>query len=413
MTLRGGLAAGTVLALLVGTLGIVTWQTLIRPPVKESPAKPIAPAQVKPLPEDQFNVVQLTPEAVQRLGIRTAPIQRQPMKRTRLFGGDVLIPPGHTILVAAPLAGMLKAPPGGVPEPGRTVKKGQPIFLLLPLLTPEARTTLAASQVEAEGQVKNAMTQVDAATIALERARRLHREDAGSKRGVDEAQAQFDLATKTLEGARARRDLLSRALGDAEKGTTAPFTIDAPDDGVLRNENATPEQTVPSGAALFEVVSLDPLHVRVPVYVGDVDEVDLKETARIGNLTGKPGASTRPGKPVVAPPSANALAATVDLFYEVDNKDRLLRPGQRVGVTLPLRGEQESSTVPWSAVVHDIQGSTWVYESTTPKSFVRRRVQVRLVLDGVAVLASGPAPGTQIVTEGAAELFGTEVGFAK
>ena len=44
---------------------------------------------------------------------------------------------------------------------------------------------------------------------------------------------------------------------------------------------------------------------------------------------------------------------------------------------------------------------------------VRRRVQVSRVAGDQAVLATGPAVGSKIVTVGAAELFGTEVGFSK
>jgi hypothetical protein len=40
-------------------------------------------------------------------------------------------------------------------------------------------------------------------------------------------------------------------------------------------------------------------------------------------------------------------------------------------------------------------------------------VQVRYVVDDFAVLASGPAVGAKIVTAGAVELWGTELGFAK
>jgi hypothetical protein len=40
-------------------------------------------------------------------------------------------------------------------------------------------------------------------------------------------------------------------------------------------------------------------------------------------------------------------------------------------------------------------------------------VVLRYVRDGEAVLASGPKPGTRIVTNGAAELFGAETGFSK
>jgi len=63
--------------------------------------------------------------------------------------------------------------------------------------------------------------------------------------------------------------------------------------------------------------------------------------------------------------------------------------------------------------VHDVNGGTWVYENTAPQNYVRRRVQVRRVVDGQAVLSSGPAPGTPIVTQGVAEIFGKEMGFGK
>ena len=88
-------------------------------------------------------------------------------------------------------------------------------------------------------------------------------------------------------------------------------------------------------------------------------------------------------------------------------------PGQRVGVNVAMKGEDVSLTVTWSAVVHDIYGGTWVYEQTGERTFVRRRVVIRLVQGTTAVLANGPAVGTRVVTAGAAELFGTETGFSK
>jgi hypothetical protein len=87
--------------------------------------------------------------------------------------------------------------------------------------------------------------------------------------------------------------------------------------------------------------------------------------------------------------------------------------GQRVGVTLSLRGEEESLVVPWAAVLHDVQGGQWVYENTGPQIFVRRRVQIARVAGAAAVLTSGPKPGAKVVTDGAAELFGTEFGAGK
>ena len=116
----------------------------------------------------------------------------------------------------------------------------------------------------------------------------------------------------------------------------------------------------------------------------------------------------------MAPPSANALAGTVDVYFSLKNPDdNRLAPGERVSVTVDLRTEGESLTVPWSAVIYDLFGGTWVYERTAERTYVRRRVEVRYVRDGVAVLASGPAADALVVTAGPAELFGTEVGFSK
>ena len=71
-------------------------------------------------------------------------------------------------------------------------------------------------------------------------------------------------------------------------------------------------------------------------------------------------------------------------------------------------GREEALVAPFSAVLHDIHGGQWVYVAGGPRQYVRRRVQVSRVVDGQAVLASGPAAGTKVVTDGAAELFGTE-----
>jgi len=113
---------------------------------------------------------------------------------------------------------------------------------------------------------------------------------------------------------------------------------------------------------------------------------------------------------VSAPPSADAVATTVDLFYELANGDGRLYPGQRLAVTLPMRSSHKSLVVPLKAVLYDVHGGRWVYEQTGPGVYVRRRVAVRYVDAAKAVLASGPTAGAKIVTDGAVELFGTEFG---
>jgi RND family efflux transporter MFP subunit len=418
MNYRAGIVTGAFAALLLVGTGVLAWRLVIAPPHQEAKsAAPSPPAKVsKVAKEDDFATVTLTPQAEQRLKLRTAAVEKKPMPRVRVLGGEVMIPPGGSLIVSAPLAGTL-APPsqGEMPGAGITVKKGEVVLQLSPLLSPEAKATLAASRVDADGQVKSAQTQVDAAKIALDRARRLLREQAGSRRDVDEKQEKYDLAQRSLEAARARRNLLVKVVGDLEKGTVAPLPICAPEGGMLRTVSALPGQTVPSGAALFEVIDPARVWLRVAVYVGDLPGLAPAAEVGVGNLADPPDRPpSRTAQPVQqAPPAANPLAATVDLFYRLDNSDVRLRPGQRVAVHVPLKKEKEGLVVPWSAVIHDYHGGTWVYENVAPHVYTRRRVVVRHVNRNLAVLDSGPPPGTKVVVDGAIELFGTEVGFAK
>jgi hypothetical protein len=64
--------------------------------------------------------------------------------------------------------------------------------------------------------------------------------------------------------------------------------------------------------------------------------------------------------------------------------------------------------IPYSAVVYDTDGSTWVYVNTAARAYRRQPITVAAIQGDVVVLASGPSVGAAVVTVGAAELLGTE-----
>jgi hypothetical protein len=432
MSYRSGVLTGLLISVLAAVTAGAAWWAFFSPPTanKDKP-KPPEPAQVSKAPgqyqsntlieDQQVNLIVLTPEGVETLALRTELIQRKPMHRARLYGGDIVLPPGQSLIVSAPLNGTLQQPGDTPLAPGSFVTRGQAIFELMPLLTPEGRANLNVAKIDAEGQVQTASVQVEATQIALDRARRVYESEAGSRRALDEAQALHDIARRTHEAAIARRELLNKVVGEVEKGTTSPIEIVSPRAGILQGISAQPGQSVASGATLFEIADLSRVWVRVPVYVGDLAELDTAADAVVGELTARSARAGRTAPLAKAPPSADADAGTIDLFYSLDNRaptelvNRVAEynPGERVAVRLPLKGEPESLTIAWSAIIHDIHGGTWVYEQTAERTYVRRRVVVRHIAGDTAVLASGPPEGTRVVTAGAAELFGTETGFTK
>jgi multidrug efflux pump subunit AcrA (membrane-fusion protein) len=427
---------GSVALLNLAALIMLVSATGCRPSPSESkaPAEAKKPAKVELLPhESDLARITLTPEAERRLGITTAEVAMQSVSRRRFLSGQVVVPSGRTILVTAPLAGEISvAHDQPFPVPGQRVTKNQSLLYIDPLLSVErdvptpaeqvqfvgARATLMAARTVAAGDVQRSQAEVDAATIALERARKLFSDRAGPQRAVDDADAQLNIANSNLEAARQREQQLAELLKLLEdprisEGEATSLPMSTPINGILNRMEVREGQTIASGAVLFEVVNLDSVWIRVPVFVDQLSEVDPQAPVKLVRLSGASTPAELMANPVSAPPTADTLASTVDLYYELDNSQVNLNPGQRVGVELPLITGVESLTVPNASVLYDIYGNAWVYSKSGDRQFQRERVEVRYVDGSTTVLETGPKPGTIVVVDGAAELFGTEFGAGK
>jgi membrane fusion protein, heavy metal efflux system len=392
---------------------------------KELPAKVARIAS-----ESELNTIILTAEAEQHLALAVSPVELKAMPRVSTYGGEIMLPPGASLIVSAPFTGTLDSPrkDQAMPAPGDLVIARQPIFKLQPLVTPErealtpaervryaeSRNAIATAKIDAANQLAQGLVQQDAARIVLERAERLFQDGAGTARAVDDAKALAQLAAKGVEAAQSRKKLLDELNLDGESpNQLPPILIESPHAGMIRTLHVAPGEIVAAAAPLFEVMKFDPIWVRVPVYAGEATELQAAGSATVRSLADK---STSPGvqaKKAAAPPSAVPLSTTVDLYFEIPNPNGTYRPGERITAELPRKGEAKSLVVPWSAIMHDIHGGTWLYEQTAERTFVRRRVQVQYVSGTSAVLKEGPKMGTKVVTAGVVELFGTEFGFAK
>lgn len=361
-----------------------------------SPAKVTAPVK-----EAELTTITLTAEAEKRLGIETALVEVQSVSKTRSVGGEVVVVPGASVKVAAPVAGTLQA--GSVPAPGSLLRRGQRLFRLIALAPAERDASIDAAR-----EVDDAQARVDAAAKRAARAEQLLKDGAGSRRAFEEAQTELQVAQAALKAANSRAGLVRR--GPIEAGG---MDVTSPLDGTLVSLSASAGQTVAASTPLFEVARVDPVWIKVAMYAGDISTIDPTERAQVTGLGDGPQGAPRVARRVTAPPSANPDAASVDVFYEVSNTDRALRPGQRVSVRLPLGGATSSLAVPKGALLHDASGGTWVYESRGNHVYVRRRIDISDIRGDLAIVARGPSAGTRVVTLGAAELFGTEFGIGK
>jgi hypothetical protein len=70
-------------------------------------------------------------------------------------------------------------------------------------------------------------------------------------------------------------------------------------------------------------------------------------------------------------------------------------------------------SVDHAALVYDKKGKPWVFTVIGPLTYVRAAVGIKEVQeDNLLILSSGPPAGTEVVTVGAIELWGTELEIA-
>ncbi len=71
---------------------------------------------------------------------------------------------------------------------------------------------------------------------------------------------------------------------------------------------------------------------------------------------------------------------------------------------------KQCKVIPYAAVLYDPEGATWAFTNPEPLVFVRQPIKIDYIEGDRAVLLEGPPSGTAVVTVGAEELFGAEIG---
>jgi len=198
------------------------------------------------------------------------------------------------------------------------------------------------------------------------------------------------------------------------------MNIEVPADTVLLRTLVSPGQFVEAGQALFEVADISKVWVRVRMTEAEFNRVDRGLNANI-LLLESDDADEGLEAEIIEEDDLNELddadeAGDTDfaLYYGLDNSDYKLNLGQHVQARVALAGNVVThNVIPYAAVIYDTEGNTWVYTNPEPLTYVRQPIVIDYIEGDRAVLMEGIESGTQVVTVGASELLGAELGVAK
>jgi hypothetical protein len=144
-----------------------------------------------------------------------------------------------------------------------------------------------------------------------------------------------------------------------------------------------------------------PMPAKKPVAIGAVTAVTLI-------LAGCGGVSVSEPQPQssLKPIEGSSVQQVMLTEEAVRRLEIATQPVREAAATQPGQGAR--TVIPYSAVVYDTDGSTWTYVNRAARTFVRQPITVRVIDGSTAILTSGPAVGTAVVTVGAPELLGAE-----
>ncbi|MBS1831487.1 MAG: efflux RND transporter periplasmic adaptor subunit, partial [Acidobacteria bacterium] len=355
-------------------------------PAAAAHSDPPATVQNKVAESDLTRII-LTEKAEQRLGIALAPVVSAATGGRTEILGDIVAIPGRSILVNAPASGVISKFRMTL-TPGMEIRTGQDLFHMTPQVAAQRDLKLTL-----QADVESTKARLDNATQQANRARQLLRDMAGSQRNVDSTEQELGQAKAAYEAALARLKRIESAPLDAD----VEMTVSSPSSGILRQLQVAPGQIVNAGSLLFEIADFSKVWLRVPVFVGQLKDMQRASIIDIRDVDGE-GRNFR-GRLVDAPPTADPLAATSDTYYEIDNPGHLLRPGQRMSASLPTKDMIPNAlSVPVSAILYDVHGDSWVYIAEGNRKYRRQRVAILRGAGSSTLIARGLSESMKVVS---------------
>lgn len=387
--LRWSIAGGVLVCLLVG--GWFVFQPASSKASRDAAgSKPGAAAIAAPgtatgpggrdVPRIEGKAVAFSEAFAKRAGIKVAKVQRAPLTPVVKVVGTVDFNPRQVAAVGARIQGFVRRV---LKLPGDVVKAGDALAEIESANLGQAQADLAAAGAHYQAAEMNAK-----------------REDSLLKQGLTTAR-EAEVAGATLASHQAALDAARQrvmALGGKQSGKLGIFILRAPLSGNVVESHISVGQSVEADLVAFRVANLDDLWIDLSVFertigmvrVGDSVEVtpmaDVKKTIRgkVAHVSEILDLSTRSGK----------------VRVQVDNRNRLLRPGQSVAAVIHTATPSRETLLVPSAAITYIDGVPMVFVAHSETRVVPTRVQLGAADGDEQEILSGLSDGQSVVAEG-------------
>lgn len=373
--LRWSLAAGAALCALAAG-----WRVF-------KPSQPAAgsvvaanPGGARDVPFVDGKVLAYSRTFAERTGIKLSTVRRAPLTPVVKVVGTVDFNPRQVAAVGARIQGFVRRV---MALPGDLVSVGAPLAEIESAGLGQAQADLAVARAHSAAAETNA-----------------RRELALLKQGLTTAR-EAEVASATLSSQEASLQAAQQrvlALGGKRAGRLGVYILRAPLRGNVVESHISVGQSVEADLVAFRVANLDDLWIDLSVFertigmvrIGDEVEVtpmaDVKTLIRgkVAHVSEVLDLNTRSGK----------------VRVQVDNRNRLLRPGQSVSAIIhTATPTHESLSVPFEAITY-VDGKPTVFVAHAPMRVTPTPVQLGVSDGRNQEILAGVSEGQSVVSQG-------------
>jgi membrane fusion protein, heavy metal efflux system len=393
----GALAGLTLLIVGVAAGALWTERRLSRAPVEHptgrnaSPSAGIAKPEAKLAEAESTEPVEvsLTPEALQRAGIKTAVVRADIVNATVTVPGTVTSNAYRDTKVNSLVGGIVREVRH---ELGAPVRRGEPVAVIFSNELADAQMRYLSMQATLVADHQK-----------LERTRKLADIGAASRQELEEVTAVHEAHATEVAAYRQRLLLLGIPSGQVARlqnatDVVSELAVPAPLDGVVISRGVNPGQVISAGQELFVVTDLSTVWV-----IGDLYEKDFA-TVRVGipATVAVPALGDKPvrGRVAYIDPRVDMATRTAKVRVEVPNPTGALRFGMFVQVAFETGSGQRRTLIPRTAVQTVGERSVVYVRADEEGRFIERIVKLGPIVGDHVQIDEGVKLGEHVATEG-------------
>jgi cobalt-zinc-cadmium efflux system membrane fusion protein len=338
--------------------------------------------------EEAPQEVHLTAKQTKLIGLKTSIAEQAPVMVDLILNGEVTANQDRTIEVLPRTAGIVREV---IKNLGDRVTANEPLAII------ESRELTDGVAAYLAAQSKS-----DLARNQAQRDENLWRQKIGSEQDYLTSKQAATAAEIDLRAAEQKLGLVGVDVGTirehgVESVDPVRVPVLAPFDGTIIEKKVAIGDQVNDQTPLFRIANLDKVWVIASVFEQDMGKVAVGQMATV-TLRAYPD-RTFQGKVTWVSEVLDEKTRTLSARVELDNSDRLLKPGSFARVVIKIPTNEKGVAVPASAIQHQ-KSESIVFVDAGDGRYERREVKLGDASQDAVEVVDGLKPGETVVTDG-------------